>query len=170
MLSLPQQQKVFITNAEDSEGRLLIYDLARKAWTIYSGIFAEKLFRYGNLPAFSRGGCIYVFFDDLTEDMDSDENFSINSRLVTHYLDFGCPEKVKRSAAVILEYDLSGGNGTLNLETERNEQVSIPLKGKAGGGREQFSCRIPMPRFKKLRMSIESKAPAVFYNAILSAK
>ncbi|MBR6579597.1 MAG: hypothetical protein IKK74_11690 [Clostridia bacterium] len=170
MLSLPQKQKIFIADAEDSEGRLLIYDLARKAWTVYRGIFAERLFSYGNLPSFSRGGCIYVFFDDLTNDNESDEVFPIKSKLVTHFLDFGCPEKTKRSAAVVLEYDLSGGSGTLTLETEKGERVTAPLHGKAGGGREQFSCRIPMPRFKKLRLSVETDSPAVIYNAILSAK
>ncbi|MBR4063538.1 MAG: hypothetical protein IKK01_10770 [Clostridia bacterium] len=170
MLSLPQKQKIFIADAEDGEGRLLVYDLARKVWTIYSGIFAERLFRYGNLPAFSRGGCIYVFFDDLTNDNESDEVFPIKSKLVTHFLDFGCPEKTKRSATVVLEYDLSGGSGTLTLETEKGERVTAPLHGKAGGGREQYSCRIPMPRFKKLRLSVETDSPAVIYNAILSAK
>jgi len=170
MLSLPQKQKIFIADAEDSEGRLLIYDLARKAWTVYRGIFAERLFSYGNLPAFSRGGCIYVFFDDLTNDNESDEVFPIKSKLVTHFLDFGCPEKTKRSAAVVLEYDLSGVSGTLTLETEKGERVTAPLHGKAGGGREQFSCRIPMPRFKKLRLSVETDSPAVIYSAILSAK
>ena len=170
MLSLPQKQKIFIADAEDSEGRLLIYDLARKAWTVYRGIFAERLFSYGNLPAFSRGGCIYVFFDDLKEDNEADEVFPIKSKLVTHFLDFGCPEKTKRSAAAVLEYDLSGGQGSLILETEKNERVTAPLHGKAGGGREQFSCRIPMPRFKKLRLSVETDSPAVIYSAILSAK
>ena len=170
MLSLPQKQKIFIADAEDSEGRLLVYDLARKAWTVYSGIFAERLFPYGNLPAFSRGGCIYAFLDDLVEDNDSDEVFQIKSRLVTYFLDFGCPEKTKRSARVVLEYDLSGDGGTLILETEKGERVTAPLHGKEGGGREQFSCRIPMPRFKKLRLSVETDSPAVIYNAILSAK
>ena len=170
MLSLPQKQKIFIADAEDGEGRLLIYDLARQAWTVYRGIFAERLFSYGNLPAFSRGGCIYVFFDDLTNDNESDEVFPIKSKLVTHFLDFGCPEKTKRSAAVVLECDLSGGQGSLILETEKNERVTVPLHGKAGGGREQFSCRIPMPRFKKLRLSVETDSPAVIYSVILSAK
>ena len=170
MLSLPQKQKIFIADAEDGEGRLLIYDLARKAWTVYRGIFAERLFSYGNLPAFSRGGCIYVFFDDLTNDNESDEVFPIKSKLVTHFLDFGCPEKTKRSTTAVLEYDLSGGSGTLTLETEKGERVTAPLHGKAGGGREQFSCRIPMPRFKKLRLSVETDSPAVIYSVILSAK
>lgn len=170
MLSLPQKQKIFIADAEDSEGRLLIYDLARMAWTVYRGIFAERLFRYGNLPAFSRGGCIYVFFDDLEEDKDSDEVFQIKSKLVTHFLDFGCPEKTKRSATVVLEYNFSGKSGTLILETEKGERVTAPLHSKVGGEREHFSCRIPMPRFKKLRLSVEADSPAVIYNAILSAK
>lgn len=170
MLSLPQKQKIFITDAEDGDGKLLIYDLARGAWTVYRGIFAERLFRYGNLPAFSRGGGIYVFFDDLTKDGDPDESLPIHSSLVTHFLDFGCPEKTKRSTTAILEYDLSGGSATLILETEKGERVSAPLSGKAGGGREQFSCRVRMPRFKKLRLSVETDSPAVIYNAIISAK
>ena len=71
---------------------------------------------------------------------------------------------------MVLEYDLSGDGGTLILETEKGERVTAPLHGKEGGGREQFSCRIPMPRFKKLRLSVETNSPSVIYNAILSAK
>ena len=153
MLSLPQKQKLFIADAEDAEGRVLVYDLAQKAWSVYSGIFADKLFRYGNLPAFSRGGNIYVFSDDLTADSDLDESFPIRSRLTTHFLGFGCPEKTKRKAYLLLECDLGGNSGVLTLENEKSEKVSFPLTGKAGGGREQFSARIPMPRFKKMRLS-----------------
>lgn len=170
MLSLPQAQKFFIADAEDIEGRLLVYDLAREAWTMYRGIFAERLFRYGNLPAFSRGGSVYVFREELSEDDDSDENFPIGSRLITHFLDFGCPEKTKRSACVLLEYDLSGGSGVLTFENEKGEKTATLLHGKIGGGREQLSEHIPMPRFKKLRMTLEAKFPAVIYSAIISAK
>ena len=170
MLSLPQKQKIFISDADDIEGKLLIYDLARKVWTIYRGIFAEKVFRYGNLPAFSRGGCIYVFFDNLCEDFEPDEKFSISARLQTHFLNFGCPERVKRSATALLEYDLSGGEGILTLENEKGEKIQTKLRGKKGGGREQISVRVHMPRFKKLRLTLEVSAPAVIYNAIISAK
>jgi hypothetical protein len=170
MLSLPQKQKVFIADTEDPEGRVLVYDLAGKQWSIYSGIFAEKLFRFGNLPAFSRGGSIYVFSDDRTADSDTDETFPIDSRLITHFLDFGCPEKRKRKAYLLVEYDLAGGGGMLTLENEKGEKVSYPISGKTGGGREQFSARIPMPGFKKLRITLETNSPAIFFGAIISAK
>ncbi len=170
MLSLPQKQKFFIADAEDSEGRIFVYDLQLKTWTVYKGIFAEKLLRYGNQAAFSRGGTIYAFFDDLKEDSDTDEVFQIKSRLVTHFFDFGYPERVKRSVSVLLEYDLSGGKGTLTLENEKGEKTVSPLRGKTDGGREQFSEHIRIPRFKKLRMTIETDSPAVIYSAIISAK
>lgn len=170
MLSLPQMQKVFISDAEDEMGRLLVYDLARSAWTLYSGIFAESLLRYGNLPAFSRGGCIYVFKPELDEDEEPDEVFPIRSKLVTHFLDFGCPEKVKRSATVLVEYDLFGGAATLTLENEKGEKTVSILRGKTDGGREQFSEHIRLPRFKKLRLTLEADSPAVIYNAIISVK
>ncbi len=170
MLSMPQMQKIFISDAEDAAGRLLVYDLSRKAWTVYSGIFAEKVFRYGNLPAFSRGGCIYVFSPDASEDRESDEVFTVRTKLVTHFSDFGCPEKIKRSAALLLDYDLSGGGGKLTFENEKGEKTVSVLRGKAGGGREQFSEFFRLPRFKKLRMTLETDSPAVIYNAIISAK
>jgi hypothetical protein len=170
MLSLPQMQKIFISDAEDEKGRLLVYDLARSAWTLYSGIYAERLLRYGNLPAFSRGGCIYVFKPDFAEDQEPDEVFPIRSKLVTHFLDFDCPEKVKRSATVLIEYDLLGGAATLTLENEKGEKTVSILRGKTDGGREQFSEHIRLPRFKKLRLTLETGSPAVIYNAIISVK
>lgn len=170
MLSLPQMQKFFIVDVDDSEGKMLVYDLEQKTWTVYRGIFAERLFRYGNLPAFSRSGNVYIFREDLTADDDSDESFPICSRVVTHFLDFGCPEKTKRSASVLIEYDLSGGSGTLIFENEKGEKTTSVLHGKVGGGREQFSEHIHMPRFKKLCITLETDAPAVIYSAIISAK
>lgn len=170
MLSLPQQQKIFISDADDEEGKLLVYDLARNAWSIWNGIFAERLFRYGNLPAFSRGGNIYVFQDSLEEDHDSDEKFEIISVVSTHYLDFGCPKKTKRSAAVLIECALSGGKGKLIFENEKGEKSVFILQGKPDGSKELFSEHFRLPRFQKLRLTLETSAPAVIYSAIISAK
>ena len=170
MLSLPQRQKIFIADAEDEEGKLLVYDLTSSVWTVWSGIFAERLLRYGDLPAFSRGGNIYVFRDGANEDNDSDETFPIKSKLSTHFLAFGCPERVKRSTSLLLDCDLSGGSGKLTLENEKGEKTVSLLHGKPGGGREQFSEYIRLPGFKKLRLSFEADSPTVIYSAIISAK
>jgi hypothetical protein len=85
-------------------------------------------------------------------------------------LDFDCPEKVKRSATVLVEYDLFGGAATLTLENEKGEKTVSILRGKTDGGREQFSEHIRLPRFKKLRLTLETGSPAVIYNAIISVK
>lgn len=170
MLSLPQRQKLLIADAEDNEGRLLVYDTARKSWTLYTGIFAERLLRFGDHPAFSRGGSVYVFSDDLTEDSEDEESFAIKSLLSSHFIDFGCPERTKRSARIILACDLSGGEAAVRFENEIGEERTLQLKGSKDGGAEQFSERIALPRFKKLRYSIESDDPVTLYGAILSAK
>lgn len=170
MLSLPQRQKLIIADADDTEGKLLIYDTARKSWTLYRGIFAERLLRFGDHPAFSRGGSVYVFSDDLTEDSEDGESFPINSCLSSHFLDFGCPERTKRSVRIILTCDLSGGEAKVSFENEIGEERTLQLKGSPDDGAEQFSERIALPRFKKLRYTIESENPLILYSAILSAK
>lgn len=170
MLSLPQRQKILIADPEDTEGKLLVFDTARKSWTVYKGIYAEKLIRFGNYPAFSRGSNIYVFFDDLTEDSEESESFPIKAILASHFTDFGCPERTKRSVRLILCCDLSGGEATVTFENEIGETRTLQLKGKKGGGAEQISERMALPRFKKLRYTIESQNPITLYSAILSAK
>lgn len=170
MLSLPQRQKLLIADADDIEGKLLIYGTARKTWTLYRGIFAERLLRFGDHPAFSRGGSVYVFSDDLSEDSEDGESFPIKSCLSSHFIDFGCPERTKRSARMILTCDLSGGEARVSLENEIGEKRTLQLKGSPDGEAEQFSERIALPRFKKLRYTIESENPVTLYSAILSAK
>ena len=170
MLSLPQRQKLLFADADDTEGKLLVYDTAKKAWTLYSGIFAESLLRFGDHPAFSRGGSVYVFSDDLAEDIEDEESFPIKSCLTSHFIDFGCPERTKRSARLLLNCDLSGGEAAVSLENELGETRTVKLKGRPDGGAELFSERIALPRFKKLRYTIESENPITLYSAILSAK
>ncbi len=170
MLSIPQRQQILISDAEDTEGKLLVYNTARKTWTLYSNIFAEDLLRYGDRPAFIRGGCIYAFSDGLDEDIEDDEAFAVKTTLISHFLDFGCPERIKRSARILLSADLSGGRAAVTLENENGEKRSFYLNGKPGGGQEEFSERVALPRFKKLRYIIESENRVRYCNAILSAK
>ena len=170
MLSLPQKQKIIIADAEDSEGKMLVYDTARKSWSLYTSVFAERLLHFGDHPAFSRGGEIYVFSDDLAEDVEDDESFKVKSRLTSHFLDFGCPERMKKNLCLILCCDLSGDKATITFENELGEKREIILEGKRGGGEEQFTERISLPRFKKLRYTVEADDPVILYGAILSAK
>lgn len=165
LLSIPARQSIYIADIEGGEGRILVYNTRLKSWTVYSGIFAEKLLCYGNRPAFISGNALCVFTDGLGEDEENDENFAIKTAFSTHFLDFGTPERNKRSVDFILSCDLPK-NGAVNFENERGEVMNIVIEG----GRQTVSERIHLPRFKRLRVRIEADAPALFESLILSAK
>lgn len=165
MLSIPGRQSIYITDTEDSEGRILVYNTRLKAWVIYKGIFAEKLLNYGNRLAFVRGNALCVFADTLGQDEEFDEIFSIKTSFSTHFLDFGTPERTKRSICLLLSCDLPK-SGTVYFENERGESVNIVIEG----GKRTVTERIHLPRFKRLRVRVEADAPALFESLILSAK
>ncbi|MBQ4140306.1 MAG: hypothetical protein IJD70_03115 [Clostridia bacterium] len=165
MLSIPHMGLVLISDSESDDGRIIVYSTERKAWTQYSGIFAERLFLFGTYPAFSRSEKIYVFDDKLKADFEDGEEFPIEARLVSHFTDFGCPELTKRSVRILINGEL-GEDATLELENEIGEKRKIGLL-KTGG---DLSERLTMPRFKKLRYTIESRDAICLENIILSAK
>lgn len=170
MLSIPQRQLIMISAVNDPEGRIIVFNTHLNTWTLYGGIYAEALLEWGDRPGFLRGGCIYVFSDDLTEDTDEGEGLAVSSSLTSHFTDFGCPERTKRSVTFILTADLGGGAATLTLENERGEEVSWRIKGKEAGGFEQISERIYLPAYKKLRYTLCAELPARYRSIILSAK
>ena len=165
MLSIPERQSVYIADTDDGEGRMLVYHTRLKAWTIYCGIYAEKLLSYGGAPAFICGNALCVFTGDLQRDVEFDEEYAVRSSFTTHFLDFGTPERTKRSVNMVLYCDLASG-GVVRFENERGEVSTVQLVGNE----RCITERISLPRFKKLRVKVESVAPATFSGLTLSAK
>ena len=165
MLSVPHMNLLFISDGSDIEGRMLVYNTGLKAFTVYGGIFAEKLFTFASLPAFSRGERVYLLCNNEGKDIDEGEESPIRSRLVSHFLDFGCPEKPKRSLSLIMEGSF-GEKLTVGFENESGERVSFEVYPKDGSISEKFN----LPRFKKLRYTVESHSRVRLENIILSAK
>ncbi len=165
LLSIPAKQSIYIADTEGGEGRILVYNTRLKSWTAYSGIFAEKLLCYGNLPAFVSGNALCVFTGGLAQDEENDEDFAIRTAFSTHFLDFGIPERNKRSVDLVLSCNLPK-SGAVYFENERGEVVNIAIEG----GRQTVSERIHLPRFKRLQVRVEADAPALFESLILSAK
>ncbi len=164
MLSIPHMGLLLISDSDDIEGKVLVYSTERKAWTEYSGIFAEKLFLFSSAPAFSRGNIIYVFSDSSDKDTEEGECFPIVSKLTSHFADFGTPERTKRSVRILIDGKIGGT--CLELENERGEKRKITLSKSSG----YISERLSMPRFKKLRYKLESRGAIRLNNIILSAK
>jgi len=165
MLSLPHMGLVLICDPEDVSGSMVVYNTSRGAWSVYSGIFAEKLFLYASSPAFSRGGSIYVFSDEADNDLDDGETVTIGSNLLSHFTDLGSPERTKRSARILIDGSLSA-DAILELETEKGEKRRITIGKKVG----IISERLEMPRFKRLRYKLECRKASRINNIILSAK
>ncbi len=166
LLSIPGRQSIYIADTDDGEGRMLVYNTRLKDWTLYRGIFAEKLLSYGGSPAFVCGNALCVFSDGLEKDSEFDGDFTVKTEFATHFLDFGTPERIKRSVDLILYCKLGKKGAEVKLENERGEVRAIHLDG-------MDSCiteKIPLPRFKKLRVKLEADAPAEFQSLILSAK
>lgn len=172
LLSVPHKQEIMIADPDDARGRVLIYNTDLGTFTTYSGIFADKLLLCGKAPAFTRDSEIYVFTDEAVEDIEdinSGDYLPIKSRLISHFCDFGTPEREKRSLRIIIDCEGSFEGLTLSMETEKGEIRSIPLKKPAMGG--IISERIVLPRFRKLRYSLCTSAGRIQYNGIiLSAK
>ncbi len=164
MLSLPHLGMIFISDGDSAEGKVIVYNAEMKAFTLYSDIFAEKLFAFGSDPAFSRGEHIYLLCGNSEKDIDGDDEYSIPSRIVSHFLDFGCPEKDKHSLSLLMSGSF-GGEVRIGFENEIGEKVSYTL-GKRNGVIEE---RFRLPRFKKLRYTIESLSPIRLNSIILSA-
>lgn len=165
MISIPGRQSIYIADTEQGDGKMLVYNTRLKSWTAYKGIFAEKLLCYGNRPAFISGNALCVFTDGFGFDEEGDEIFAIKTAFTTHFLDFGTPERNKRSVDLVLSYDLKSC-GMIHFETERGEVLSIEIEG----GKKTLTERLRLPRFKQLRLRLEADAPALFESLILSAK
>ena len=165
MLSIPEKQSVYIADIDDGEGRMLIYNTRLRAWTVYRGIYAEKLLSYGGKPAFVCGNALCVFTGDLQRDVELDEEYAVRSSFTTHFLDFGTPERTKRSVNMVLYCDLASG-GMVQFVNERGEIRAVKLDGNE----RCITERIALPRFKKLRVKVEAVAPATFSGLTLSAK
>jgi hypothetical protein len=165
MISIPGRQSIYIADTEQGDGKMLVYNTRLKSWTAYKGIFAEKLLCYGNRPAFISGNALCVFTDGFGFDEEGDEIFAIKTAFTTHFLDFGTPERNKRSVDLVLSYDLKSC-GMIHFETERGEVLSIEIEG----GKKTLTERLRLPRFKQLRLRLEADAPALFGSLILSAK
>jgi hypothetical protein len=165
MLSVPHIGLVLICDPEDVSGSMIVYNTSRGVWSVYSGIFAEKLFLYASSPAFSRGGSVYVFSEDADNDLDEGENIAIKSYLLSHFTDLGAPERTKRSARILIDGNFSA-DAILELETERGEKRRLTIEKSVG----IISERLGMPRFKRLRYKLECRGASHINNIILSAK
>lgn len=165
MLSVPHIGLVLICDPEDVSGSMIVYNTSRGVWSVYSGIFAEKLFLYASSPAFSRGGSVYVFSEDADNDLDEGENIAIKSYLLSHFTDLGAPERTKRSARILIGGNFSA-DAILELETERGEKRRLTIEKSVG----IISERLGMPRFKRLRYKLECRGASHINNIILSAK
>lgn len=170
MLSIPQRERLYIADTDDERGRVLVYNTSGKTFTVYSEIYADKLLRYGNDLAFVRDRELYVLSSALSSDFESDEVISLKSTVISHFLDFSCPERKKRSVEMILRADLAGGGATVTFENELGEKRSFTLNGKSGGGKEDFVHRFALPRFRRLHYTLESTGTVKYCGIILSAK
>jgi hypothetical protein len=165
MLSVPHMSLIYLSDEDSADGRVIVYNTETKNFTTYSEIFAEKLFTFGSNPAFSRGERIYLLASEGDKDIDDGEENSVRSRVVSHFLDFGSPEKDKKSLGILLS---GKTNGPLHIgfENEKGETVCFTLGKTEGVAKENFR----LPRFKKLRYTIEAQSPIRLDNIILSAK
>jgi hypothetical protein len=165
MLSVPHMNLLYIADIDSADGKVIVYNTEMKTFTTYSEIFAEKLFAFGSYPAFSRGERIYLLCGNMNGDVDDGEDYPIPFKIVSHFLDFGCPEKDKHSLSLLMSGSFDNAV-EIGFENENGEQVSFTLKNAEGVIEERFR----LPRFKNLRYTLKGFAPFRIDNIILSAK
>lgn len=85
------------------------YSPKRSAWTRYTGICAHEFFDVKGSAAFYNGKNIFIFYDDLVDDQETQE---IKAEILSHPEDFSTPKKKRLSHATA---EISGGKITLNL-------------------------------------------------------
>lgn len=153
-----EKGEAWFTFPNDSLGRCFVWNYRLKAWYVFSGIYADRLFRWGNSVAFIRGQELYAFDDALSVDVDEDGESRIPVSVTSDWLDFGHPERQKRGVWVILRHGGHPVNVSLTdsfgcqrnaLMGGENSRGDTPLEGFA-------EDRIDFGSFRFLRCSLSS--------------
>ena len=92
-----KRNELYISDPLDGEGRQLVYNAARKSWSIFDGIGAQKFFELSNRIGFVADSGIFVFSPHRTTDitLGGGENI-IRAGYVSHFSALGRPDELKR--------------------------------------------------------------------------
>ena len=92
-----KRNELHISDPLDGEGRQLVYNTARKSWSIFDGIGAQKFFVLSNRIGFVADSGIFAFSPHRTTDitLGGDENI-IRAEYVSRFSVLGRPDELKR--------------------------------------------------------------------------
>ncbi|MCQ2354384.1 MAG: hypothetical protein MJ102_04670 [Clostridia bacterium] len=168
-----ERGEAWFSFADDSEGRCFVWNYRLEAWYVFTGIYADRIFRWGKNIAFIRGQELFVFDDSAVCDTDEDSSSPIPVSVTSNWLDFGHPETLKKGVWVMLRHAGSPLTVTLSdsFGCERKtlmggpgSRSDTPLEGYA-------EDRIDIGSFRFLRCSVSSdgSSPVTLRSICLAA-
>ena len=150
--------EVLFSFSDDSEGRCFVWNYRLGAWYVFTGIYADRIFRWGKNIAFIRGKDLFVFDDSAVCDTDEDGSYPIPVNITSDWLDFGHPETIKKGVWVMLRHGGSPLTVTLSdsFGCERKAVMGGPGSRSAAPLEGYAEDRIDIGSFRFLRCSVSS--------------
>ncbi len=170
MFDFRKYSELWIMDPSDVENRVWIYNYETKNWYSFTNIKADLFFDYKGELAFILGNRIFIF--DESRDADGEDNTPILALYKSSYFGFGKPRIKKRADGFIIFCQTYGSDISIGFETEE-ESWNTVLQGTDSENYECFERRIPIGRFKNMKLTISAggnKRQKIYSLAIAAKK
>lgn len=145
------REEYWLRDPQDMTGTVYLWNQKQDKWFLYTNIRASFFFEWDSQPGFADSCTPYVF--DPTRQTDGSGNCTAVYQ--SEYLSFGHPEAVKRGLRLSLSAMSGGGTFSVTAETE-SESKTYSFTGSVSTAPEHFDLRIPLNRFRFVRIRIQS--------------
>ena len=150
----PSRSELWLSAPSDGSGDVLIYNTERESFYRFSGIGADRLLASAEDALFLRGTELMQMNNALTTDEGERE---IDALYESGWLDFGYPERTKRTVRYLLEGDPDGGEITLRMQSERGNVAAAVFTGNAERVPNAYGGRMTVGRFRYLSYSLTAR-------------
>ncbi len=158
------EEEIWLRDPQDANGTVWVMKYDSGEWYRFENIKATLFFRFSRGIGFGTPRGELYFFDN-----DMEKDYLANTSLLYESgdFDFEAPAQTRRSLHLSLSADLNGQTVEFYIQYGHRAR-SFVLKGKNGGGIENFSMRVPPGRHRFLRFGIRGtvKSTVKFYKLI----
>lgn len=158
-----RRAELWFRDPTDSEGKIFVYGLDTKKWSMFSGIPADELFSCHGGVGFVDGGCIYLFDTTQAVDNFTDGVQAIEAVYESGFLDFSDPGVRKRLAGMTVSADLN--DGILKMQMRDNGEIADGVMSNEGDPGDMdpsgiYELRLTSGRFRHARLSLRAPGAA----------
>ena len=169
------ENEIWFANAASQNGEVLVYNCESRAWYLYDGINADKLFEVGNTLAFRNGNSYYLFDGEEGYDVFEWGEREIEAVIESATFDFQAPDQKKYIGRVYLTCDLDGGTAELKIadgETLARTRVDGTKASDFRGSIDFFDLKMRTGRTERVRFRITAsgRQRQRIFSAIFFAK